>query len=827
MRLLKRTYICLAFIFPLIAVIFPIGLAQPAVLESSCAYLSEDFSGSSGNKWSSVGSGTWNIQGGEADGQLSLFSTGVSMYETSFLPSGYFTVDVDVEAVSMPQSGGFGIQPYTTGSNYFQVSGKSLDGIGAFVFNSGDAYLFGWDVNGKAWFTSGKIAAAQPVTSIGVAYSSSSATLRINKQNTASQLSGNFTGAYQLINKLDLMLQGASAHARFDNVCAGQTAPSAYTLTVSTSGTGSGTVSSSPSGISCGSDCTENYNQAASVILTATPASGSTFSGWSGGGCSGTGTCTVTMSADTTVTASFSVSGGSGGGSGGGSCTATIDPSLKLTIPIIKYTDSLLGTIYLWANMDYVLNPSKVLFKLSDYGIIQNVSGYTCTMSTLDTDLTIHVNELLYNGSNFWLKLAYDTSLSSGNNAYFYAADFGTAAPSEAVDVTELISSLFGAAGRYNPSTSPAIIETVKTTYQTGGVAALINLAITAYPQLVKGVTNGILIDFGNGYITKNGSTMTGSIEITHSNVVRTGRRTTGNFALVAKNVHKDTKFMGDGSASGAVDLTSDANNKVTGDITINGIINSSGGLKTSQTNEIINAASSGTSGTVTGSAHFDEIKCPNYPVSGGITFTLNGQTQAVTFNDKCNGSYAINGITQGGGTIITSLSPASGKPGDTVTITGSGFGATQGSSTVKFVGTTATVVSWSATSIVVTVPNITSTGDVVVNIGGTDSNGVTFTVLNQCSTQQVAGADTPETRVIDLGKNHGTFQFDYETYSQKDRITVTYEGTTLFDTGCVGASGTKNLTYSGSSTSVTVTVQPNCAGGSGTSWNFTVYCPK
>lgn len=104
--------------------------------------------------------------------------------------------------------------------------------------------------------------------------------------------------------------------------------------------------------------------------------------------------------------------------------------------------------------------------------------------------------------------------------------------------------------------------------------------------------------------------------------------------------------------------------------------------------------------------------------------------------------------------------------------------------------------------------------------------NGIQFTLLNQCSAQQVAGADTPETRVIDLGINHGTFQFDYNTYSQQDQIIVSYQGTILFDTGCVGASGTKYLSYSGTSTSVTADVHPNCAGGTGTAWNFTVYCP-
>lgn len=77
------------------------------------------------------------------------------------------------------------------------------------------------------------------------------------------------------------------------------------TLTVSKSGTGTGTVSSSPAGISCGSDCTEDYADGTSVTLTATAAAGSTFTGWSGGGCTGTASCTVSMTAAQAVTATF------------------------------------------------------------------------------------------------------------------------------------------------------------------------------------------------------------------------------------------------------------------------------------------------------------------------------------------------------------------------------------------------------------------------------------------------------------------------------------------------------------------------------------------
>ena len=80
------------------------------------------------------------------------------------------------------------------------------------------------------------------------------------------------------------------------------TLPSTYTLTVSKTGTGSGTVTDT--GINCGTDCSEAYNSGTSVTLTATPDANSTFAGWSGD-CSGTGTCTLTMNANKSTTATF------------------------------------------------------------------------------------------------------------------------------------------------------------------------------------------------------------------------------------------------------------------------------------------------------------------------------------------------------------------------------------------------------------------------------------------------------------------------------------------------------------------------------------------
>ena len=86
-----------------------------------------------------------------------------------------------------------------------------------------------------------------------------------------------------------------------------QSAPTAYLLSVTKTGTGSGSVTSSPTGVTCGSTCSASFSSGASVTLTAVPSTGSTFTGWSGGGCTGTGTCTVTMSAAQTVAAAFTV----------------------------------------------------------------------------------------------------------------------------------------------------------------------------------------------------------------------------------------------------------------------------------------------------------------------------------------------------------------------------------------------------------------------------------------------------------------------------------------------------------------------------------------
>jgi len=101
------------------------------------------------------------------------------------------------------------------------------------------------------------------------------------------------------------------------------------TLSVALQGNGGGSVSSNPAGISCGADCTEDYDSGTTVTLTAVANTGSAFGAWSGCDSVSGMTCTVSMNAARTVSASFNVQNFtlSVGEAGAGSGTVTSNPT--------------------------------------------------------------------------------------------------------------------------------------------------------------------------------------------------------------------------------------------------------------------------------------------------------------------------------------------------------------------------------------------------------------------------------------------------------------------------------------------------------------------
>ncbi|RIK34894.1 MAG: hypothetical protein DCC55_31965, partial [Chloroflexi bacterium] len=121
---------------------------------------------------------------------------------------------------------------------------------------------------------------------------------------TISQASSNTMPAGSVISQSPAADSNVEAGSAVDLVVS--SGPALATLTVSRTGNGSGTVTSTPAGIDCGATCSADYNHNTSVTLTAAASTGSTFSGWSGA-CTGTGSCVVTMDAAKNVTANFTL----------------------------------------------------------------------------------------------------------------------------------------------------------------------------------------------------------------------------------------------------------------------------------------------------------------------------------------------------------------------------------------------------------------------------------------------------------------------------------------------------------------------------------------
>src|SRR5580704_6003106 len=129
-----------------------------------------------------------------------------------------------------------------------------------------------------------------------------------------------------------------------------------------------------------------------------------------------------------------------------------------------------------------------------------------------------------------------------------------------------------------------------------------------------------------------------------------------------------------------------------------------------------------------------------------GVTWTQIGATQTITTAETVYVGLGVSGgnslglasatfdnvsITIGNtlpNPVITGITPSAGMPRSTVTINGSGFGTTQGSSVVSFSGGTASISSWSDTQILVVVPDNAVLGPVSVVEGNITAQGPVFT---------------------------------------------------------------------------------------------------
>jgi hypothetical protein len=166
-----------------------------------------------------------------------------------------------------------------------------------------------------------------------------------------------------------------------DNNAAGATwvfvvgSVSPYTLTVTRSGSGTGTVTSAPAGIDCGTSggsCAALFDAGSSVTLSAAAASGSTFTGWTGCGTTSGARCTVTISSDRDVAASFALL----------PPASTSRPAISGTAKAGKQLSCSEGS---WTH-----DPTRFAYQWSYDGTpIQGATRGTYTVQSIDDGLTI------------------------------------------------------------------------------------------------------------------------------------------------------------------------------------------------------------------------------------------------------------------------------------------------------------------------------------------------------------------------------------------------------------------------------------------------------
>ncbi|MGJ5814497.1 beta strand repeat-containing protein [Paludibaculum fermentans] len=173
----------------------------------------------------------------------------------------------------------------------------------------------------------------------------------------------------------------------------------------------------------------------------------------------------------------------------------------------------------------------------------------------------------------------------------------------------------------------------------------------------------------------------------------------------------------------------------------------------------------------------------PTGATSGNVVVTVGG-----------NSSNGVN-FTVSSGPGISSLTPNLAPIGATVIISGTNFGATQATSTVTFNSVSASVQSWSATSITVTVPTGAVSGNVVVNVG-VASNGVPFTVVQAPSITSVApNTGQPGTTVIVSGSGFGGAQGMSSVKFSGVTASVSSWSSSSITTAVPGGANTGNVT--------------------------------
>ena len=168
-------------------------------------------------------------------------------------------------------------------------------------------------------------------------------------------------------------------------------------------------------------------------------------------------------------------------------------------------------------------------------------------------------------------------------------------------------------------------IEQVAADLQAYGIEQVAGAALAQLPPgIVTQIPNGVRVDFGSHMVMSNGQILSGSFDATYSNLVISPTEISFDFSGEQESMLWNGGYAEIDGLSGRVDTDVRAGGGVSGEISIASFNRStkSGGV------------------TVDGSAFFDTDICPNYPISGSLTVSKDGQDYTIEFNDDCDGTF-------------------------------------------------------------------------------------------------------------------------------------------------------------------------------------------
>lgn len=572
--------------------------------------------------------------------------------------------------------------------------------------------------------------------------------------------------------------------------------PPSSVLTLTKSGSGVGMVTSSPAGLDCGATCAASFTSGTSVTLTATPTSGSTFAGFSGGCTSAITTCIFTITANTTVTATFNDTEAPMVPS---SLAAAVAGTNQINLSWSGSTDNM-GVSGYWVERcqevgcsDFARVNTSLMTgtTYSDAGLaadttyryrvqasdaVGNLSAYsnTATETTLPNPV-LSLNKL---GSGVGIVTSSPEGINCGTTC---SASFASGTLVTLTAVADSGSTFTGFGNGCISATSPCTFTiTANTT-----VTATFN--DTQAPTVPSGLTATVMstsqIDLSwsastdnmgvTGYRVYRDGIELGTTPLLNASDTGLGAATTYSYTVSALDAAENlsaqsapvtaTTFAGTISgrvtqSNGTTPLVGAAVEFFQGPIA-KGVVSTdssgdytfpapSSGTYTVQASAVgyVTQNQTGIVVTVGGDTTAD-FSLNATPANNAISYTYDALGRLVGVVDPAGetATYAYDAvgnllsITRQSSSIVSIIgfTPNSGPIGTSVTISGTGFSTTPSENTVTFNGVAANVTSATATQIVATVPAGTTSGPIAItNPNGSAISGAAFTVTSPISIQ-------------------------------------------------------------------------------------------